>query len=142
MRSFNLSGVPRGLQTQQNAKRKEPTVESGVGNPPAEGHSPGDFAAAHSLVVSGQNRLKGRSQHFVQGCKETVGEDKKDRDRVRYIQTGSCHQGISQSKDTQHFLLLNVAGGRKCSTLRFGLRTRPKIIGRPEGCTLHSSVFI
>lgn len=38
----------------------------------AEGNSPGDFEAVHSLAASGENTLKGQSQHFVQGCTETV----------------------------------------------------------------------
>lgn len=49
----------------------------------AEGHSPGDFVAVHSLAVSGENTLKGRNQHFVQGCMETVKRRKGKMDRER-----------------------------------------------------------
>lgn len=41
------------------------------------GHSPGDSVAVHSLAVSGENTLKERSQHFAQGCMETVKRKKR-----------------------------------------------------------------
>lgn len=52
-----------------------------------EGHSLVDFVAVHLLAASVKNILKGQSQHFVQGCRETA---KKNRDRRRQFITHRC----------------------------------------------------
>lgn len=67
-------------------------------------HSPGDFEAVHSLVVSGENTLKGQSQHFVQRCTETVQIWKRTemKERICHTWTKNC-AAVSQSERTiQH----------------------------------------
>lgn len=59
--------------------RKPKTEERCAVRERAEETSPGDFVAVHSLAVSVENTLKGRCQHFVQGCMETEGEKQKKR---------------------------------------------------------------
>lgn len=75
-----------------------------VVNPGTEGHLPGDSVAVHSLAASGESTLKVRSQHFAQGCMETVKSRNRNTDRKEegliYTVQKNVQQVLSHLRET------------------------------------------
>lgn len=97
-----------------------------------EGDSPDDSVAVHSLAASGENKLEVQSQHFAQGCKETVRKRKGGQKRRR--EKGESLLQTSLTSDfikTAHHITLSLTyfGCSRSKCFQLGFMYCKKISG-------------